>query len=51
LAPRKVFVAASVDFEDPIAVGRIEHLIAETEAQLRADWPQIASIYIKPKAV
>ena len=49
-APRKVFVAASVDFEDPIAVGAIEHLIAETEAQLRADWPQIASVYIKPKA-
>lgn len=49
-APRKVFVAASVDFEDPVAVGAIEVLIAETEAQLRRDWPQIASVYIKPKA-
>jgi len=49
-APRKVFVAASVDFEDPVAAGAIEQLIAETEAQLRADWPQIASVYIKPKA-
>jgi cation diffusion facilitator family transporter len=49
-APRKVFVAASVDFEDPVAVGAIEHLIAETEAQLRKDWPQIATVYIKPKA-
>jgi cation diffusion facilitator family transporter len=49
-APRKVFVAASVDFEDPVAAGAIEHLIAETEAQLRRDWPQIASVYIKPKA-
>jgi len=49
-APRKVFVAASVDFEDQVAVGAIELLIAETEAQLRADWPQIASVYIKPKA-
>ena len=49
-APRKVFVAASVDFDDPIAVGAIEVLIAETEAQLRRDWPQIASVYIKPKA-
>ena len=49
-APRKVFVAASVDFEDPIAVGAIEHLIAETEAQLRAAWPQIVSVYVKPKA-
>ena len=49
-APRKVFVAASVDFEDPVAVGAIERLIAETEAQLRADWPEIASVYVKPKA-
>jgi divalent metal cation (Fe/Co/Zn/Cd) transporter len=49
-APRKVFVAASVDFEDPVAAGTIEQLIAETEAQLRRDWPQIASVYIKPKA-
>jgi len=49
-APRKVFVAASVDFEDRVAVGAIEQLIAQTEAQLRADWPQIASVYIKPKA-
>ena len=49
-APRKVFVAASVDFEDRIAVGRIERLIAETEAALRAEYPQIASVYIKPKA-
>jgi len=50
-APRMVFVAASVDFEDRIAVGAIERLIAETEAGLRADYPQIASVYIKPKAV
>lgn len=49
-APRKVFVAASVDFEDAVAVGAIEQLIADTEAQLRADWPEIATVYIKPKA-
>ena len=49
-APDKVFVAASVDFEDAVAVGVIERLIADTEAQLRREWPQIASVYIKPKA-
>ena len=49
-APRKVFVAASVDFEDKVAVGAIEQLIADTEAKLRHDWPQIATVYIKPKA-
>jgi len=49
-APDKVFVAASVDFEDAVAVGAIERLIADTEARLREQWPQIASVYIKPKA-
>ena len=46
----KVFVAISVDFEDKVAVGNIERLIAETETQLRADWPEITAIYVKPKA-
>jgi cation diffusion facilitator family transporter len=50
IAPRKVYVSASVDFVDSIAVGDIERLIADTEASLRQAWPQIASVYIKPKA-
>jgi cation diffusion facilitator family transporter len=50
IAPRKVFVAASVDFEDAVTVGRIERVIAETEAALRAAHPEITSVYIKPKA-
>ena len=49
-APRKVFVGASIDFEDPVPVGAIERLIADAEAQLRRDWPAIATVYIKPKA-
>lgn len=49
-APDKVFVAASVDFDDPVPVGRVEQLIAEVEASLRHAWPQIANIYIKPQA-
>jgi divalent metal cation (Fe/Co/Zn/Cd) transporter len=49
-APDKVFVAASVDFEDAVAVGAVEQLIEETEIRLRQEWPQIASVYIKPKA-
>ncbi|WP_404711230.1 cation diffusion facilitator family transporter [Sphingomonas sp. MMS24-J13] len=49
-APRKVFVAASVDFVDDVQVGHIERLIADTEASLRAAYPEITSVYIKPKA-
>jgi cation diffusion facilitator family transporter len=50
LGPRSVFVAASVDFEDAVPVGRIEALIAEIETVLRRDWPEIATLYIKPRA-
>jgi cation diffusion facilitator family transporter len=49
-APQKVFVAISVDFVDRVAVGDIERLIADTEAELRAAWPEISNIYVKPKA-
>lgn len=49
-APDKVFVSSSVDFEDHVAVGEIERVIAEVEAQLRHDWPVISGLYIKPKA-
>ena len=51
LAPETVFVSASVDFEDHVAVGAIERLIAEIEIELRAKWPIIGSVYIKPKAM
>ena len=50
LAPDKVYVSASVDFEDRVAVGEIERLLAEVEARLRHDWPVIAALYVKPKA-
>jgi len=49
-APEQVFVAVSVDFEDKVAVGDIEKLIADTEAELRAAWPRISNVYVKPKA-
>lgn len=50
-APDRVFVAASVDFEDAVLAGDVERLIADTEESLRAAWPIIGSIYVKPRAV
>jgi divalent metal cation (Fe/Co/Zn/Cd) transporter len=49
-APDRVFVAASVDFEDRVLAGDVERLIADTEAALREAWPIIGSIYVKPRA-
>jgi len=50
LAPDKVYVSASVDFEDHVPVGVIEQVVADVEAALRRAHPIIAALYIKPKA-
>jgi cation diffusion facilitator family transporter len=51
LGPRSVFVGCDVDFVDAVPVGTIERMIADVEADLRRDWPEIGSLYIKPKAM
>ncbi len=51
IGPRSVFVAASVDFVDSVPAGVVETLIADVEAGLRRDWPEIASLYIKPRTM
>ena len=49
-APDKVFAAVDIDFEDTVPVGAVEALIARTEATLREQWPEVASLYVKPLA-
>jgi cation diffusion facilitator family transporter len=51
LGPRSVFVGADVDFVDTVPAGAVEAMIAEVEAALRRDWPEIGSLYIKPKVM
>ena len=48
--PEAVFVAVEVDFEDAVPVGRIEAMIAEVEAELREEWPEVSSLFVKPAA-
>ena len=48
-APDQVFVAVDVDFEDGVAVGEIEALIARIETKLSAERPEVAALYVKPK--
>ena len=50
MAPKAIFVAMSVDFEDHVSAGQIERVIAAAEARLVADWPAIKSVFIKPQA-
>ena len=48
-SPRKVFVAISADIEDHITMGEGETLIETLEAELKAAFPQLSSIYIRPE--
>lgn len=48
-APKAIFVAVSVDFEDDLRMGDAETLIAALEAELKAAAPDISSIYIRPE--
>lgn len=48
-SPRQVFVAISADIADEITIGEAECLIEELENQLKAELPQLSSIYIRPE--
>lgn len=49
VAPEKVFVALSVDFEDSMTMGEGEALVETLEDDLRGEMPELASIYIRPE--
>lgn len=48
-APDAIFVAVSADFVDTLPMGEAETLIERLEAQLKAQSPQLRSIYIRPE--
>jgi cation diffusion facilitator family transporter len=48
-APHLVFAAISADFADDLTMGQTEVLIEKIEADLKARWPELASIYIRPE--
>ena len=48
-SPEAVFVAISADFDDRLTMGEAERQIEALEAELKANWPQLVSIYIRPE--
>jgi cation diffusion facilitator family transporter len=48
-SPDKVFVAISADFADALPMGEAETLIESIEAELKAAYPALTSIYIRPE--
>ncbi len=48
-SPERVFVAISADIKDHITMGDGEALIEELERELKAEMPELSSIYIRPE--
>ena len=48
-APQVVLAAISADFDDALTLGEAETLIERIETDLKATWPELASIYIRPE--
>lgn len=48
-APHAIFVAISADFDDALSMGEGETLIEEIEQRLRAEFPDLSSIYVRPE--
>jgi cation diffusion facilitator family transporter len=47
--PHAVFVAISADFDDALTMGEGETLIESIEEELKAELPDISSVYIRPE--
>jgi cation diffusion facilitator family transporter len=49
-APDSVFVAISADFDNELPMGEAELILKQLEGDLKARYPQVASIYVRPEA-
>jgi cation diffusion facilitator family transporter len=49
VAPERIFVAISADFEDALTMGEGERLIERLERELKSAMPALSSIYIRPE--
>ena len=49
IAPDRVVVAATVDFDDAVTARDVERVIAAVDGGLRSGWPVIANIYVTPR--
>jgi cation diffusion facilitator family transporter len=47
-APDQIVAAMDVDFDNRIGAGDVERIVREIEADVRAQWPAIIRLYIRP---
>jgi cation diffusion facilitator family transporter len=48
-SPDQITVAMNADFEDSITAGEVERIIARIETRVKADWPAVKRLYIRPQ--
>ena len=49
LSPDQVLVAASIEFDDELTVGDLERIVADMEARLRRNRPEVHLLFVKPQ--
>ena len=49
LSPDQVVVSLSIEFEDTLRVPELEELVKEIERRVRAEHPEVVSLFIKPQ--
>jgi len=51
LAPNNVVAYLSIDFFDYMRAPEIEHAVVELEKQIRAAYPEVSALFVKPQSV
>ena len=49
MAPTEVVAALSLEFEDGLTITQVEHIVADMEAAIRREHPEITSLFVKPQ--
>jgi cation diffusion facilitator family transporter len=51
LAPKNIVAYLSIDFFDYLRAPDIEHAVVELEKQIRAAYPEVSALFVKPQSV
>ncbi|ESQ83361.1 hypothetical protein AEAC466_14020 [Asticcacaulis sp. AC466] len=50
MSPSEIIGAMSLEFDDSLSLTELERLVSRMEAEVRASYPQITSLFIKPQS-
>ena len=50
MGPNQIVAALSVDFADAVSARDVETIIEDIERQVRAQWPEVISLFVKPQS-